>query len=92
MNLHLKIICGTLPEKFVGLDAYRNQKEYLKKTAKPEGSTVKLWINRMKNINPYLPLMKHNSHPLSKEELISEVITPNLPSILLKDFKLLKLD
>jgi hypothetical protein len=79
-------------DKIMGIDAYHNQKEYLKKTQKPEGLSVILWINRMKNINSYLPYMKRNAVPLSDEDLIAEVITPNLPSAWVKDFKILQLD
>jgi hypothetical protein len=68
--------------------------------AKPEGLSVKLWIIRIKNINLYLPLMKCDalylslslSLSFSKEDLISEVITPNIPLVWMKEFKILKLD
>jgi hypothetical protein len=33
----------------------------------------------MNNINSYLPLMRRDAPSLSEEELIAEVITPNLP-------------
>jgi hypothetical protein len=36
--------------------------------------------------------MKRDSRPLSEEDLISEIITQNLPSVWIKDFKLMKLD
>ncbi len=36
--------------------------------------------------------MRRDARPLTKEDLISEVITPNLPSAWVKDFRLLKLD
>jgi hypothetical protein len=49
-----------LTQELIGYDAYRIQKEYLKRMAKPEGLSVKLWLNRMKNINSYLPLMKRD--------------------------------
>ncbi len=79
-------------EEIMGVDAYRNQKEYFKKTQKPEGLSVKLWINWMKNINLYLPYMKRNATLLSDKDLITKVITSNLPSVLVKDFKILQLD
>jgi hypothetical protein len=81
-----------LTQEIIGFDAYHNQKEYLKGMAKPDGLSVKLWLNRMKNINSYLLLMRRDAPSLSEEDLISEVITPNLPSAWMKDFKILKLD
>jgi hypothetical protein len=36
--------------------------------------------------------MKRNAALLSDEDLIAEVITPNLPSVWVKDFKILQLD
>jgi hypothetical protein len=44
----------------LGNDALHNQKEYLKSTPKPENMSVKQWINRLKNINSYLPLMEQD--------------------------------
>jgi hypothetical protein len=75
----------------LGNSALCNQKEYLKKMSKPEKMTVKQWINRIKNINSYLPLMKQNAQAFTKEDLINEVITPNIPPALEKDFRLANL-
>jgi hypothetical protein len=80
-----------LIDAVLGESALRNQKEYLKKTPKPEKMTVKQWINRIKNINSYLPLMKPNARAFTEEDLINEVITPNIPSIWEKDFRLANL-
>jgi hypothetical protein len=44
----------------LGEDALRNEKDYLKSTPKPEKMSVKQWVNRIKNINSYLPLMQEN--------------------------------
>jgi len=49
---------------------------------------VKQWNNRIKNINSYLPWMKPNVRAFTKEDLINKVITPNIPSIWEKDFRL----
>jgi len=80
-----------LIDAVLGESALRNQKEYLKKTPKPEKMTVKQWINRIENINSYLPLMKPNARAFTEEDLINEVITPNIPSICEKDFRLANL-
>jgi hypothetical protein len=67
-------------------DALRNQKDYLKSTPKLEKVTVKQWINRLKNINSYLPLMQQDGRAFTKEDLITEVISKNIPSTWVKDF------
>jgi len=46
-----------LTSAILGDDALRNQKDSLKNTPKPDKMSVKQWINRIKNINSYLPLM-----------------------------------
>jgi hypothetical protein len=68
-----------------------NQKDYLKTTPKPEKMTVKQWINRLKNINSYLPLMQVDAQALSETDLLAEVIAKNIPAEWVKDFKLAKL-
>ncbi len=60
-------------------------------TPKPEKMSVKQWINRLKNINSYLPLMQENGEAFSEEDLISEVIRKNIPSAWVKYFKMSKL-
>jgi len=47
----------------------------LKNTPKPEKMFVKQWINRIKNINSYLPLMQESGKSFTEEELIAEVIS-----------------
>jgi hypothetical protein len=69
-----------LTRAILGEDALRNQKDYLKSTPKPEKMSVKQWVNRIKNINSYLPLMQENGRSFTKEELVSEVISKNIPS------------
>jgi hypothetical protein len=81
-----------LTTEIIEEDAYQSQKDYLKKTHKPHKMPVKQWISRMKNINSYLPLMEQEASSLTEKELITKVITPNLPKAWLKDFKLLKLN
>jgi len=53
--------------------------------------SVKQWINRIKNINSYLPLMQPNRQSFSEEHLIAEVISKNIPAAWVKDFKMFKL-
>jgi hypothetical protein len=84
---HLKELTSAI----LGDDALRNQKDYLKNTPEPDKMTVKQWINRIKNINSYLPLMQPNGRSFTKEDLIAEVITENIPSAWVKDFKMFKL-
>jgi hypothetical protein len=58
-----------LTSAILGEDALRNQKDYLKSTPKPEKMSVKQWVNRIKNINSYLPLMQVNGRSFTEEEL-----------------------
>jgi hypothetical protein len=74
-----------LTSMVLGSNAFRNQKEYLKNTPKPENMSVKQWLNRLKNINSYLPLMEQDRQAFSKADLISEVITKNILSAWTKD-------
>jgi hypothetical protein len=53
--------------------------------------SVKQWVNRIKNINSYLPLMQENGRSFTEEELVSEVISKNIPSACVKDFRMFKL-
>jgi len=80
-----------LTSAILGNDALCNQKDYLKSTPKPETMTVKQWINRLKNINSYLPLMQQDGRAITKENLITEVISKNIHAAWVKDFKLAKL-
>lgn len=84
---HLQELTGAI----LGDDALRNQKDYLKNTPKPDKMSVKQWINRIKNINSYLPLMQPNCRSFSEEDLIAEVISKNIPAAWTKDFKMFKL-
>jgi len=79
-----------LTNAILGQDALRYQKDYLKSTPKPEKMSVKQWINRIKNINFYLPLIQENGKYFTKEKLIAEVISKNIPSVF-KDFRMFKL-
>ena len=80
-----------LTSAILGNDALCNQKDYLKSTPKPETMTVKQWINRLKNMNSYLPLMQQDGRAITKEYLITEVISKNIHAAWVKDFKLAKL-
>jgi hypothetical protein len=44
-----------LTRAILGEDTLLNKKDYLKTTVKPEKMSMKQWINRIKNINSYLP-------------------------------------
>ena len=50
--------------------------------------TVKDWIETIKVINGYLPLMEVGATKFIKEELIKCVIKPNIPRSWVKDFKI----
>jgi len=80
-----------LTSAILGDDALRYQKDYLKNTPKPAKMSVKQWINRIKNINSYLPLMQPNGRPFTEEDLIAEVISKNIPNAWIKNFKMFKL-
>jgi hypothetical protein len=80
-----------LTSAILGEDALRNQKDYLKTTPKPDKMSVKQWINRIKNINSYLPLMQPNGRSFTEEDLIAEVISKNIPAAWKNFFKMFKL-
>jgi hypothetical protein len=63
----------------------------MKETQKPEKMSVKQWINWIKNINSYLPLMDQDAQAFSKKELIAEVILKNIPSVWRVQYRLAKL-
>ena len=71
----------TLPE-----ESARKQVKYLKNTTKPRKLKVKKWVRRIKNINSLLPMM--GGTKLSEEEIVKEVIAPNLPELWSKSFHL----
>ncbi len=80
-----------LTRAVLGVDAFDNQKEYLKETPKPEKMSVKQWINRIRNINSYLPLMDQESRAFSEKELIAEVVSKNIPAAWRIQYRLAKL-
>jgi hypothetical protein len=82
-----------LTSAILGDYALCNQKDSLKRTPKHDNlSSVKKWINRMKNINSsYLPLMQENDRAFIEKGLIYKVISKNLPSAWVKDFIMYKL-
>ena len=59
--------------------AYIRQKTYLRSTPKPRNLNVKKWINRILTINSFLPLMETGAHRLTEKDIITDVITPNIP-------------
>jgi hypothetical protein len=80
-----------LTNAVLGEEAFENQKDYLKFTPKPDKMSVKDWINRIKTINSYLPLIEHDARAFSERELIAEIISKNIPSAWKAQFKLSKL-
>jgi hypothetical protein len=80
-----------LTRAVLGVDAFDNQKEYLKETPKPEKMSVKQWINRIRNINSYLSLMDQEARTFSEKELIAEVISKNIPHAWRVQYRLAKL-
>jgi hypothetical protein len=82
---------GKLTKAVLGVDAFDNQKEYMKETQKPGKMSVKQWINRIKNINSYLSLMDQDARAFSEKELIAEVISKNIPSVWRIQYRLAKL-
>ncbi len=68
---HLNNLISTV----LGKGALCKQKEYLKKTPKLEKIIVKQWINRIKHINSYLPLVQKNALPfLEKIPLLQSLL------------------
>jgi len=55
-----------LTSAVLGVEAFENQKNYLKFTSKTDKMSVKDWVNRIKTINYYLPLMEHDTRPFSE--------------------------
>lgn len=71
---------SALTKAIIGEDALHEQKDYLKNTSKQEKMSVKQWVNRLKNITSYLPMMEQDARSFTEEELISEVISKIIPS------------
>jgi hypothetical protein len=90
-ELNFGVSLDKLTRAVLGVDALDNQIEYLKETKKPEKMSVKQWINRIKNINSYLPLMALEFVPLTEKQLITEVISKNIPSAWRVQYRLAKL-
>jgi hypothetical protein len=80
-----------LTRAVLGVDAFDSQKDYLKETPKPENMTVKQWINQIRNINSYLPLMDQEARAFSEKELITEIISKNIPTAWHVQYRLAKL-
>jgi hypothetical protein len=58
-----------LIKKHIGQTALQNQVLYLETTRKPESMSALQWINRINNINAYLPLLANNAVKLTEYEL-----------------------
>jgi hypothetical protein len=80
-----------LTRAVLGVDAFDNKKDYLKETPKPEKMSVKQWINRIKNITSYLPLMDQEARTYSKKELSAKIISKNIPIAWRVQYRLAKL-
>ena len=69
-------------------DAYNNQREFLWTMNKPRDMKVKDWVMCMKVINVYLELLSSAGKKFTEEKLVKNCITPNIPKVWKKDFKL----
>jgi hypothetical protein len=85
---HFEMALMLLTEKILGTDALENQKEYLKVTSKPHQMSVKAWISRIKSINSYMLMMEEGARNFTERELISDVISKNIPAPWRLPFKL----
>jgi len=81
-------ILWELTSEVMGDRASQDQMAYLRRTNKPRSLTVKKWISRIQNINALLPHMSEGSNALTKEQMIEEVIVPNIPTQYLREFRL----
>ena len=79
VTVAFKIQTDALTVDILGFDAVEDQKEYLKKTAKPQNMTVKQWIRRIKIINSVIPHMSGSNSKLKIAEIIKDVIIASLP-------------
>ena len=75
-------------EEILPDNAYDDQCEYLRSTKKPMGLTSKDWIQRIEEINSYLSIMDENGASFTNDELIKQVIKPNIPTMIKEDFDL----
>jgi len=57
---------------------WETKKIICKSLQKSEKMSIKQWINRIKNINSNLPLMKWKGWSLTEEDLIAKVIAKNI--------------
>ena len=66
-------------EEHMGDKAVKYQLKYLRKTKMPRDLTAKEWIRRVQAINSLIPHMSRGAENLTDQEIIDEVIEPNLP-------------
>ena len=70
---------SSLIESSLSEQAYIRQRTYLRSTPKPRNLSVKKWVNRILTINSFLPLMEIGAQRITEKDIITDVITPNIP-------------
>ena len=66
-------------EEMLPKNAADEQATYLRSTKKPMKLTAKEWIKRIQVINSHMGLMSKEATEMSKQELVKQVIKPNIP-------------
>ena len=79
-------ILQTFVQELLLESAGTRQKQYMRTTGKPRGTTVRAWVSRIQFINAWLPFMEEDCTKFSERELILEVITPDIPTAWQKDY------
>ena len=65
-------------KKNCGNEAHEKQLSYMENTRKPFNMSMMDWIEKIEEINSYLPVLDDNEDPLSIEEINRKIICKNL--------------
>ena len=75
-------------EEILPENAAEEQATYLRTTKKPMKLTAKEWIKQMQVINDHIGLMDEDANPLDEDELVKQVIKPNVPKAVRTKFEI----
>ena len=75
----LKQIVSKFTSQILGSEAYENQLTYLKTVKKPRKLEVFEWLTRIQNIIYILPFLDLDRSILTDEEVIRDIVLPNIP-------------
>ena len=85
----LKALVSKFASQILGSEAYENQLTYLKTIKKPRKLEVFEWLTRIQNIVYILPFLDPDRSILTDEEIIRDIVLPNIPVEARMELKLL---